>query len=172
LDPRSTEFRRWLTPAKFGERFGASERDIAFLTEHFVSRDVEVTHVSAGRTLMLVSGRADDLGRALGTALGEYVSETGTPALLWDAPPALPLPKAKVVGSAGRRHSLATRAPLYGQHDHQLAPADFHRIYGLGRCSPGSTAAALSGSREGQRVLEDARRFRSSSGSPKRRRSC
>ncbi|MBL8112767.1 MAG: S53 family peptidase, partial [Acidobacteria bacterium] len=172
LDPRSTEFRRWLTPAQFGERFGARERDIAFLTEHFVSRDVEVSHVSAGRTLMLVSGRADDLGRALGTSLGEYVNESGGPALLWDAPPAVPLPGAKVVASAGRRHSLATRSPLYTDGtSHQLAPADFHRIYGV----ESLLASGVDG--RGARIgilartnvsLEDMRRFRTEFGLPEK----
>ena len=136
-DPSSPEFRHWLTPDEFGERFGAPDADIAALRAYLESNGLEVEDPPGGRTALLFSGRAADVERAFATELHE-VYANGAVRVANTLPARLPRDLARrtagvlSLNSFARRRPLAHRAPAYtegGRHD--LAPADFATIYGI-----------------------------------------
>lgn len=55
-EPGSAEFHRWLTPAEFGRRFGATDGELAQVTGWLRSHGFSVEPVSAGRRLIVFSG--------------------------------------------------------------------------------------------------------------------
>ncbi len=57
-DKSSPNYRHWLKPEGFGQRFGPSDADIATLTAWLESHGLTVERVSAGRTNIAFSGTA------------------------------------------------------------------------------------------------------------------
>jgi hypothetical protein len=175
-DASSTDFRRWLTPAEFGDRFGAPEADVAALADYLEANGLEVEDVPGGRLALVFSGRAADVERAFSTELHEVF--TGGAVRVANVLPArLPLGLARrtagllSLNSFPRRRPLARRVPAYteasGRHD--LAPADFRTIYGIDPLS----AAGINGT--GRKIavvaqtnvnLDDTRFFRQYFGLP------
>ncbi len=136
-DPASPDFRRWLTPAEFGERFGAPEADVAALRAHLEAKGLAVEDVPGGRTALLFSGRAADVERAFATEFHE-VFVGGAVRVANVLPARLPLGLARrtagvlSLSSFPRRRPLARRTPAYNVGSgHNLAPADFTAIYGI-----------------------------------------
>ena len=68
-DPRSGDFRRWLTPAEFAAQHGASAEDYAHLIQALGDAGFEITRVTEGRTSLSVRARAADVERFFGTRL-------------------------------------------------------------------------------------------------------
>jgi len=137
-DPASPDFRRWLFPAEFEQRFGASDADVSALRAWLTSHGLEVEDPPAGRAALVFSGRAADVESAFDTELHELFVE-GQVRIANVRPPRLPLDLARrVTGvlslhSFPRRHPLARRAPAYTSSGgrHYLAPADFTAIYNV-----------------------------------------
>ncbi len=137
-DPASPDFRRWLTPDEFGNRFGASEADVAALRAHLEANGLEVEDVPGGRTALVFSGRAADVERAFATELHDVFVD-GAVRVANVLPARLPLGLARrtagllSLNSFPRRRPLARRAPAYtdGGGGHSLAPADFATLYGI-----------------------------------------
>jgi hypothetical protein len=136
-DPASGDFRRWLSPAEFERRFGASDGDVAALQDWLTSHGLEVEDAPAGRAALVFSGRAADVERAFDTELRELLAD-GRVRIANVRPPRLPFDLARrVTGvlslhSFPRRHPLARRAPAYTSGgSHYLAPADFTAIYNV-----------------------------------------
>src|SRR4051812_44428341 len=48
-DPKSPNYRKWLTPEQFGERFGLTARDIDQVTQWLRSEGLQVGDVARGR---------------------------------------------------------------------------------------------------------------------------
>jgi pseudomonalisin len=147
-DPASPDFRHWLTPAEFGDRFGAPEADIAALRAHLEANGLEVEDVPGGRTALLFSGRAADVERAFATELHEVFAD-GAVRVANVLPARLPLGLAQrtagllSLNSFPRRRPLAAHVPAYESRGrHNLAPADFATIYGIDALS----AAGINGS--------------------------
>ncbi|MGA7992666.1 MAG: S53 family peptidase, partial [Thermoanaerobaculia bacterium] len=175
-DPASPDFRRWLTPAQFADRFGAPETDIAALRAHLETHGLEVEDVPGGRTALLFSGRAADIERAFSTEFHEVFVDGAV--RIANVLPAR-LPSSLAARTAGvlslssfpRRRPLARRAPTYteGGGRHDLAPADFTAIYGIDALA----AAGINGA--GRKIaviaqtnvnLDDTRFFRQYFGLP------
>ena len=136
-DPASPDFRRWLFPAEFEQRFGASDADVSALRDWLTSHRLEVEDAPAGRAALVFSGRAADVEGAFDTELRELFAD-GKVRIANVRPPRLPLDLARrVTGvlslhSFPRRHPLARRAPAYTDASgHHLAPADFTAIYNV-----------------------------------------
>jgi subtilase family serine protease len=73
LDKSSPNYHQWLTPNQFGERFGASEDDIATITSWLQSRGFQVAGASHGRGVIEFSGDAGQVQEAFHTSIHSYM---------------------------------------------------------------------------------------------------
>ena len=143
-DPASPNFHRWLTPAQFGARFGATSADIARTTAWLAAHGLTVERIAQGRTWIDFSGTAADVGGAFRTEIHDFVvARRRHHANVSD--PTLPRALAPVVAGVVSLHDFGRHAahrdlrPLGGdpsQPDytsssggHYLAPGDFTTIY-------------------------------------------
>ncbi|MBW4043613.1 MAG: S8/S53 family peptidase [Acidobacteria bacterium] len=134
-DPASSEYHRWLTPAEYGARFGASSARIAEVTAWLEREGLQVNEISASHRSILFSGSAAALERAFATRMHRYVFNgeehiASTTALT--VPVNLNGAVAGVVSLNGLRarplHTRPTPATLIAGNS-ALAPADFRAIY-------------------------------------------
>ena len=68
-NPASPDYRRWLTPEQFGERFGLSGGDIGQLTQWLQAQGLTVHDVARGKHWITFSGTAARVGQAFHTEL-------------------------------------------------------------------------------------------------------
>ncbi len=68
-DPASATYHRWLTPAEFGQQFGASDGQMAALTAWAETEGLSVSSVSPARTRVVLTGTAGQMEAAFGTDL-------------------------------------------------------------------------------------------------------
>lgn len=174
--PGSQDYRRWLTPEQFGDRFGLSAGDLAKVTAWLESYGLHIDRTARGRHWITVSGSASRMGRAFHTAFHHYEVDgaihyanviapqipealngvvagfLGLDDLPIGAPRPAPIPLANLAGGA-----------------HAMSPDDFATIYNV---APLYTAG-VNGS--GQRIavvgqssfdLNDIRLFRRTFGLP------
>jgi len=71
-DPSSPRYRAWLTPAQFGEQFGAAPQDLDVLTAWLESHGFSVTEIAAGRRSIEFSGTARQVEQAFHTEMHSY----------------------------------------------------------------------------------------------------
>ena len=90
--PGTPSYRQWLTPAEFGKRFGASQEDIATITQWLSSHGFTVEQVSPAGNAIRFSGNMGAVSTAFQTEIHRYenggqmhmanVSEPSIPAAL------------------------------------------------------------------------------------------
>jgi len=73
----SPSYHHWLTPAEFGQQFGASAQDIQTVTAWLQSEGFQVTQVSQGRTVIEFSGTAAQVQAAFHTTMHSYLAKDG-----------------------------------------------------------------------------------------------
>ena len=175
-DPTSANYHNWLTPEQFGERFGASEADIAKLKDWLVSQGFAINEVARSRTAITFSGSAGQVASAFQTELHQY-AVNGEVHYANGTEPAVPTAIAGLVAGFRnlndfRPHSRAVKRlrPQFTSNvsgNHYIAPDDFARIHNLN----GLYAAGIDGT--GQKIavmgqtdikLTDIATFRSVSG--------
>ncbi len=71
-NPSSPNYRRWLTPEQFGDRFGLSGGDIAKVASWLESQGLKINDVAKGRHWITFSGTAATIGRTLRTQFRRY----------------------------------------------------------------------------------------------------
>jgi pseudomonalisin len=142
-DPASPLYRRWLSPAEFGARFGPTDAEIAALAAWLTEQGLGVESAAAGRLALVVSGRVADVERAFATRIEEVVYR-GELHRANVVAPSVPARLARTIAGVlslndFRRkrplsHAISSAGapdPLYNSGgSHKLAPADFTRIYG------------------------------------------
>jgi hypothetical protein len=154
----SPRYHQWLTPEKFGEQFGPADADIQAVIGWLSGHGFEVSHVSAGRTVIEFSGTAGLVRQVLGTEIHRFrvngedhwanTSDPQIPAAL--APvvagfaalnnfPRKPLVKKLGAFSrsklTGKVQPLFTYPPCEGAYcvyTFAVGPADFATIYNVG----------------------------------------
>jgi hypothetical protein len=150
-DKLSPSFHAWLTPAQFGERFGAAEADLQKLTEWLESHGFCVNHVAQSGTTIEFSGTAGQVQEAFHTPIHSYLvngerhyanaSDPQIPAAL--APVVAGIdslhdfrkqPAIRVFGKATRIGNTSRWQPDFtfsgaAGVSHYLAPGDFAIIY-------------------------------------------
>ena len=72
LDKSSPNYHQWLTPEQFGERFGASQDDIAQVTSWLQSHGFQIAGTSHGRGVIEFSGNAGQVQEAFHTSIHTY----------------------------------------------------------------------------------------------------
>ena len=83
-DPSSPDYRSWLTPEQYGERFGLSENDLARVSSWLQSEGFALEQVARGRNWITFNGTAAQLEKAFhGWARANMPARPG-----WTIPPA------------------------------------------------------------------------------------
>jgi hypothetical protein len=72
-DKNSSNYRKWLTPAQYGERFGASPEDVAAVSGWLALHGLQVGPVNAARTAIEFSGTVGQLNAAFHTSIHRYL---------------------------------------------------------------------------------------------------
>ena len=141
-DPASPLYRRWLTPAEYGARFGAGAQDLARVTAWLEGHGFSVEEIPASNRLVIFSGTAEQVAETFHAEIHSYrVNELEHVANAQD--PQIPAALAGVVDGVVSlhdfRHTAAMTArraleaqPLYSSGaTHYLFPADYAAIYDL-----------------------------------------
>jgi hypothetical protein len=69
----SANYHRWLTPQQFGQQFGPADADVRTVTGWLQSHGLQVSRVSAGKTVIEFSGNAGQIRQAFHTQIHRYV---------------------------------------------------------------------------------------------------
>ena len=177
-DSASPLYRRWLTPAEFGERFGASTQDLDQVAEWLAGHGFTVEEIPAGRRLVIFSGTAEQVAETFHTEIHRYLVN-GAEHIANVEDPRIPAALAGVVAGVVSLHDfrraseMTARRPLGAQplyssgSTHYLFPVDFAAIYDLNPLyGAGTTGAgtliAIAG--RSDIVLSDVAAFRSAAG--------
>ena len=72
-NPAAPAFHQWLTPAQFGDRFGARDEDRVAVTAWLESHGLSVDRIASNRSTIEFSGTAAQLKAALHTEIHRYV---------------------------------------------------------------------------------------------------
>jgi subtilase family serine protease len=141
-DPDSPLYHRWLTPAAFGARFGASDADLAQVTAWLASQGFVIEEIPASRRLIAFSGSAAQISAAFRAPLRMY-RVNGTDHLANAEDPQIPIALSGLVAGIVSLHDfrrtsqlralspLSTRPDYSAGATHYLFPADFATIYDL-----------------------------------------
>jgi uncharacterized protein (TIGR03437 family) len=152
--PGSPDFRRWLTPEQFGDRFGLTANDAAKVTAWLRAEGLTVHDVARGRHWITFSGTARQVGRAFRTEFHRYVVD-GESHFANAVEPSVPEALGSVVAGFNGfddfgLHSMIARAEVQPEFNsggsHVLAPDDLATIYNVAPLH----AAGIDGS--GQKV--------------------
>jgi uncharacterized protein (TIGR03437 family) len=77
-NPSSPNYRRWLTPGQYADRFGVSAEDISKITQWLQGQGLAVVNVAQGRNWIAVSGSAAQVEAAFATEIHQYVVDGET----------------------------------------------------------------------------------------------
>ena len=143
-DPKSAQYRKFLTPDEFGKRFGVSDNDIAKITAWLSAQGFRVEEVPAGRRSVVFSGSSDQVTAAFNTPIRRYT--VGTEHHIANATdPQIPVAMAPVVNGVLKLHDFRHQPSSIGQKNlgplsraqfnsgsnHYLSPADFATVYNV-----------------------------------------
>ncbi len=150
-DKSSPDFHAWLSPAQFGERFGASKADLQKLTAWLGSHGFRVIRAGRGGMTIEFSGTAGQVKEAFHTPIHSYLVN-GVKHYANAADPQIPFalapvvagintlhdfrkqPGIRVLGKASRIANTSMWQPEFtfsgaAGVEHFLAPGDFAKIY-------------------------------------------
>ncbi len=144
-DPASPDYRKWLTPEEFGNRFGASAHDLAAVRQWLEQQGFQVKAQARSRMFLRFDATAETVRSAFGTEIHRYLvggemhfanaSAPSVPAALAPLVSSVtglddffPKPHLVSIPSAGNE-----AAPFFnwGTSSHALAPGDLATIYDI-----------------------------------------
>jgi uncharacterized protein (TIGR03437 family) len=136
--PGSPNYHRWLTPEEYGQRFGASDADIAKITQWLQQQGLNVISVARGKGWIAASGTAAQAETAFQTEIHSYLAD-GEIHYANASEPSVPAAFSSVVqGVRGlndfrlkpRMRPAATKPNYAGAgNTNYVAPGDFATIY-------------------------------------------
>ena len=113
-NPKDVLFGKYLTPAQFAARFGASQTDYAALVAWARQQPgLTITQTSTSRTLLGVTGKASAIETAFSTQLLNYRSPAGKAFIAPAVAPALPRALAAKVSAILGLSTFARPEPLH-----------------------------------------------------------
>ncbi len=150
-NPSSASYRKWITPAQFGESFGVSDDDLGVLENWLTSQGFQVVDVSASRNRIVFSGSAANVEAAFHAGL-QKLQHNGQTYVSNTAVPTVPTSLSGVIGGvqgldtyrlqphsrqramtaeelAARANPNLTLTGTNGTVYHELAPYDVRQIY-------------------------------------------
>ena len=104
-DPKSPNYRQFLTPKEFAAQFGASASDIAKVTGWLQSHGFTVEEVPAGNRAIIFSGTASQVSDAFKTEMRQY-NVNGVQHLANASDPQIPAAFAGIVGGVLKLHDF------------------------------------------------------------------
>ena len=134
LDQSSPNYRRWLTPEQFAERFGLASRDYAALVSWLESHHLHIEQVARARNWVAFSGPARNIELAFHTRIHRYLvdgqahianaTDVSIPAVLQDLAAGI-----RGLDDFWRLPPAAIPYNTGGSGITQLAPDDWATIY-------------------------------------------
>jgi uncharacterized protein (TIGR03437 family) len=149
--PGSPNYRKWLTPEQFADRFGLTANDIAKVTAWLEAQGLKVDKVARGRQWINFSGTADQAGRAFRTRFHRFSTNGETHFANVDEP-SVPAAFEGVVGGFLGLDDFKLRSQIVrplatsSKGTHTLVPDDLAAIYNIAPLY----AAGIDG--DGQRI--------------------
>jgi subtilase family serine protease len=117
-DTASPNYHRYLTPAQFGERFGATAATVAAVTSYFRGYGLHVGALSTGRIIVSVRGSTSQIARAFDAPVATVRLARGTIAAQFTSTATLPEPIGHdVVGVAGLSSVVPLTSDAIINHD-------------------------------------------------------
>ncbi len=146
-DPKSPNYRHFLTPKEYAAQFGASASDIAKVTAWLQSHGLSVEEVPAGNRAIIFSGTSSQVTAAFKTEMRHY-NINGIQHLANASEPQIPAALAGIVGGVVKLHDFRYQphiikgAPIasvkgvgsmfnQGGSMNILAPADYYMLYDI-----------------------------------------
>ncbi len=71
-NPASPNYRKWLTPAEYGQRFGVSDTDLNTVTAWLQSQGFTIEKVPQARNVVIFSGNVAQVNEAFHTSIHKY----------------------------------------------------------------------------------------------------
>jgi len=142
-DPKSPQYRQWLTPEEFADRFGISGPELANAQSWLEQRGFTIDSVARGRTMLRFSGTAAQIAAAFATELHAYAVTNPTGIETHFAPATLPAIPAELAGFVEsvsnlddfrpKPHLVRRPSPAFSGYDQTLffAPADIALQYDI-----------------------------------------
>ena len=137
-NPASPNYRNWLTPEQFADRFGSSPNDVAKIVSWLQAQGFTIEHIGAARTWILFGGTAGQMGQTFHTSLRRYLVN-GAMHYANDAAPSIPEALDGIVGSIRGlddfrpqpmlAHAQSIAPELNRGGYHYLGPDDIAAIY-------------------------------------------
>ena len=139
--PSSPNFRKWIKPEEFADRFGLTGSDIGKLRAWLVSQGLQVNDVARGRHWITFSGSTAQISRALHTEFHRYLAN-GEMHIANSSEPSVPSAFSEVVAGFRGLNDFYPKppsgvsglppAPQYNSNGfHFLAPQDVATIYDI-----------------------------------------
>ncbi len=142
-DPTSANFRKWLTPAQYADRFGLSQRDIDRVSGWLKSQGFTVLSVGGGRNSVTFSGTAAQVQRAFQTEIHHY-DVNGERHFANSTPLMVPAALKGVVTTIRGVHDFRMKPANHARSFHadvNAARADYYdSAYGANFLAPGDLA--------------------------------
>lgn len=139
-DPKSAQFRQWLTSDQFGEKFGLSPNDIGKISVWLKSQGLKVTYVAHGRDSLSFDGTASQVQGVFQTSIHSF-NVNGKMHFANVTPPMIPSALSGIVGGFRGLHDffphpMFKKRPSYtfqdgGNYYTALAPGDIATIYNI-----------------------------------------
>jgi subtilase family serine protease len=101
-DRSSPNYHKWLTPAEFGQQFGASEQDIQKISSWLESHGFTVEKVANGRNLIDFSGTVGNVQAAFHTTIHRYVLANGEQHWANASDPQIPVALSPVIAGVNK----------------------------------------------------------------------
>lgn len=178
LSPGSPNYRRWLQPEQFAERFGATPNDVAKTVEWLQAEGLHVDTVARGRQFISFHGSAGEVARAFRTEFHKY-NDNGRVRFANSREPSVPLAMERLVAGVRGFNNFGLK-PLHRQARlqpnfttasgaHYLAPGDiatifnFAPLYAAGINGTGQSVAVVGQTNVN---VSDIRAFRQAFGLP------
>ncbi|HET7451570.1 MAG TPA: S53 family peptidase, partial [Thermoanaerobaculia bacterium] len=177
-DPASPAYHRWLTPAEYGDRFGADDASVRLVLDWLQGHGLAIDDVASGRRWLHCSGTAAQVEETFGASIHEF-AEGDRLRHANVSEPTIPRALSAVIGGVlslddfPRKHARAEAARRrdvnFQGGDHGMGPADFavmydaKPLYDLGIDGSGVTIAVVGRT---DIKLTDVQQFRSFFGLP------
>lgn len=160
-DPKSPNFHRWLTPAQYGQAYGAAQQDIDTVTTWLRSQGFTVNAVYPNGLTVDFSGTAGQVAQAFHTSI-HYLNVRGQRHIANTADPQIPAALAPAVAGILSLHDFKPRVmrkaqPAFtfgsgGTAFQAVTPSDLATVYNMNPVF----AAGITGKGQTIAVIEDA----------------
>ncbi len=176
LDPKSSNYHKWLTPQQYADRFGLSQNDVQQMAAWLKLQGFSMVHAARGRNWISFNGTAAQIQNAFGTEIHSY-NVNGELHYANVTAPKIPAAMSGIVtGIRGlhdfkprpmnvRRNSVAR--PYYYSSSFQsqfLAPGDIATIYDISALGVDGTGQKLAVMGQTDIYLSDITDFRTGFG--------